>query len=136
MIHDIRHYIRIVESSDVQTVTLLDLYDERELTDPREMLHNYAGPFSDWQKPMTVRTMTPEQAKTFRKAESDMTVVDAFKKHATKAQKALVREKAKNFDHGRIIVVADDMVVDGNHHLVAAIMAKQPIRYVDVVELG
>lgn len=124
---------RLTESAG-ETVTLLDLYDPSELSDPREMLSQHAAPV-DWEKPLVVHTMTPEQARTYRAWASDETVLGRFQKHAKKAQRALVRDKATNYDESRIIVVCHDAVLDGNHHLVAAIRANRPVRYVDLAEI-
>jgi hypothetical protein len=139
-VNSIRHYIDLIEGAEDsdgaigETVTLLDLYEPSELLDPSEMLHDYA-PRADWKKPLKVKQMTPAQAKSFRSAASDLTVVDTFKAHATKSQRKLVRDKAERYDHSRIIVVCHDAVIDGNHHLVAGLRAKQPIRYVDLGEI-
>jgi hypothetical protein len=136
--HSMRNLIIIAEGvseTPVGTVTLLDLYDEHDLTDERERLYGFIER-DDWDRPLTVKTMAPEEAKKIRGAGSDEGIVDVFKAHASRDQKTLVRQKMKNYDNDRIIVLCNDAVIDGNHHLVAGIMAKQPIRYVDLAELG
>lgn len=45
-----------------------------------------------------------------------------------------MRQKSKNFDNDRIIVVMNKTVLDGNHHLIAGILTNKPIKYIDVGE--
>ena len=127
---DLRRFITLIETLGA-TVKLADLYDDYELHDQREMLTNYVDP-EDIDKDFVVQTMTPAQAKTYVTARDDMTVVDAFKQFASREQKRLVREKAKRYDADRIIVVFDRSVIDGNHQLMAGIIANRPIRYIDL----
>jgi hypothetical protein len=115
------------------TVKLADLYDEHELQDQSEELQAYLDA-DDLVREFLVHTMSPTQAKTFRTARDDMTVFAAFKKFASQAQKQLVRDKARQFDNNRIIVVINRTVVDGNHQLIAGILADRPIKYIDLAE--
>lgn len=115
------------------TVKLTDLYDEDELTDPREMLYNYVDE-DDLNREFVVHTMTPQQALTYKTPRDDMTVYEAFKQFAGKDQKRFVREKATHYDQTRIIVTMFQTVIDGNHHLVAGILAKQPVRYINLAD--
>lgn len=118
---------------ETAAVKLTDLYDEDELFDQREMLAKYID-LADLDRDFVVHTMTPAQATTYVTARDDMTVVDAFKSFASREQKRVVRDKAKRYDADRIIVVFNRSVIDGNHHLMAGIMAKQPIKYIDLSE--
>lgn len=113
------------------TVRLTDLYDEHELNDQSEQLYSYVDD-DDLQKDFVIHEMTPAQAKTYVTARDDMTVYASFRKFATKAQKQLVRDKLKQYDANRIIVVINKTVLDGNHQLIAGIMANQPIKYIDL----
>ena len=128
------HLRRIVENADPQTVKLSDLYDDDELTDPRESLHLYVDE-KDLLLDFPIKEMSPQEAKTYMTPRGDITVFDAFKKFASKDQKQLVKEKAKQYDHSRIIVLCNDTVVDGNHHLLAGIIAKQPIKYINLAHV-
>jgi hypothetical protein len=114
-----------------QTVRLTDLYDESELTDPSEFLHNYIDE-DDLERDFMVFQMTPQEARAYQTARDDMSVFDAFRQFASKAQKQLVKDKRLRYDTNRIIVVINKTVVDGNHQLVAGILAKQPIKYIDL----
>ena len=127
---NVRRWITLCETA---TVKLIDLYDEYELDDQREMLSNYVDT-EDLDKDFTVHTMTPAQAKTYVTARDDMTVVDAYKQFANRDQKRLIRDKAKRYDADRIIVVFNHSVIDGNHHLMAGILANRPIKYIDLSE--
>jgi hypothetical protein len=115
------------------TIKLTDLYDEDELSDPREQLHSYVDE-NDLQKDFVVHEMTPAQALTYVTPRDDMTVYQAFRQFAGKEQKRFVRERAKNFDHSRIIVTINNTVLDGNHHLVVGILAKQSIKFINLAE--
>lgn len=130
--NQMRRWMVLMESQG-ETVTLLDLYDERDLTDPSEQLHNFVSR-SDWKIPFTVQTASWEQSAQFRSCGGHETILATFKAHASRGQKKLVKDKMANYDASRIIVVCNDAVVDGNHHIIAAIMAKQPVRDIDLAE--
>ena len=132
MTHDLRRFMNAVRLCEA-TAKLADLYDEYELNDQREMLANYVDP-EDLDRDFVVHIMSPAQAKTYVTARDDMTVVDAFKQFASREQKRLVRDKAKRYDADRIIVVFNRSVIDGNHQLMAGIMANRPIKYIDLSE--
>jgi hypothetical protein len=115
------------------TVTLNDLYDYDELNTESEMLYHWTTP-QDHYIPFTVKTMQPEQLKKLKTPKNDMTVLDAFKQFADSEQKQLVKYKSKNYDHNRIIVIANNTVIDGNHHLIAAILTNNPTKYIDIYD--
>lgn len=127
-----RELIHLVENARV-TIKLTDLYDDDELRDETEALYNYVTE-EDLIQDFTVKVMSPDEAKTYTTHRNDMTVYDAFVQFADRDQKILVRQKKQQYDTSRIIVVCNKTVVDGNHHLVAGILAKQPIRYIDLAE--
>lgn len=115
------------------TIKLTDLYDEDELSDPQEQLHSYVDE-ANLQKDFVVHEMTPAQAKTYVTPHDNTTVFDAFSAYASKQQKQFIRARAKNFDHSRIIVTIFKTVLDGNHHLMAGIIAKQNIKFINLAE--
>lgn len=115
------------------TVKLTDLYDQYELHDERETLYHFIES-EDLEREFVVREMTPAQARTYVTANDDMTAYDAYRQFATKDQRQLVRSKVKNFDYSRIIVVMNKSVIDGNHQLVAGILAKQPVKFIDLAD--
>lgn len=115
------------------TIKLTDLYDEDELNDSTEQLSQYIDEH-DYDKDYVIRVMSPEAAKTYLTPMNDMTVYESFINFATKEQKKVVKEKSKHYDNNRIIVVMNKTVVDGNHHLIAGILANKSIKYIDVGE--
>lgn len=127
-----RHLINIVES--VLTVSLLDLYTASELTDETELLGRLGLGSMYWKVKIPVRIMSPEDARECVNAR-DEPIFDAFTHYATKRQRQLVDRYARDYDHDRIIVLEGDTVIDGNHHLIAAILANQPVRYIDLTDL-
>ncbi len=135
----LREWMRIVEGLQVesiatpQRVKLADLYDEGELEDESEAMYQYVDP-EDLDRTFIVREMTPDEAKTYTTPHNDMTVIDAFKQFASKEQKSLVKGKRAQYDASRIIVVINKTVLDGNHHIVAGILNRQPIRYIDLAD--
>lgn len=123
----------IVEGFDPgQQVRITDLYEPHELTDESERIAHCAPPMN-WDDPLTVRSMSAHEARQIITPAGN-TVWDAFQSDASKGQKRLVAQKVKDFDPDRIIVIEDDTIVDGNHQLVAAIMADHPVLYVNLSE--
>jgi hypothetical protein len=116
-----------------QTVRLTDLYDDDELNDESEELYHFLSD-DDLDIDFEVHTMTPEEAKTYTTARDDMTVFQSFKDHATKDQKAIVKSKISRYDTSRIIVTMNKTVLDGNHQLIAGIMANKPIKYINLAD--
>ncbi len=115
------------------TVKLLDLYDDNELHDPSEALHSYIDK-DDITREFTIHEMTSVQAKKCVTHKDNMPVFASFKKFATKSQKQLIQNKVQHYDHDRIIVLINNTVLDGNHHLIAGILANQPIKYIDLAQ--
>lgn len=119
--------------NDSSPVTLLDLYSQDELDDETEAIYHY-GDEETARHPFTVKTMAAQQAKNLLTKKGDITVVAAFKRFADADQKAIVKDKIANFDPSRIVVLDGNKVIDGNHHLMAALAKKQNILYIDLAE--
>lgn len=115
------------------TITLNDLYDYDELNDESETLYHWTTP-EDYDKKYEIKIMQPNQLKNITTPNGDITVLDAYKQFADKNQKQLVKSKAKNFDHNRIIVIANNTIIDGNHHTIAAILTNNPVKYIDIYD--
>lgn len=117
-----------------QTVLITDLYDTNELTEETEALAHACPPIY-WDEPLTLRTMSASDAKNSIMAMiGNLTLWDAFERDASKKQKAIVNKKVKAFDHNRVVVLDGGAIVDGNHHVIAAIILDKPILYVDLGE--
>lgn len=115
------------------TTTLNDLYDYHELNDESEDLYHWTNP-DQFDTQYTVKIMFPDDIKRLKTSTGDISITQAFKQFASPEQKQLVKDKAKNFDHNRIIVIANNTIIDGNHHAIAAIVSDNPVNYIDIYE--
>ena len=115
------------------TITLNDLYDWHELNDESETLYHWTSP-PDHDIPFTVKTMQPNDLKKLTTSTGDMTILNAFNKFADQEQKQLVKDKIKNYDKNRIIIIANNTIIDGNHHTIAAILSNNPAKYIDIYD--
>ena len=59
----------------------------------------------------------------------------SYKLFASKEQRDIVKHKRKYFDNDRVIVVKGNIILDGNHHTVAAILSDKPIKYIDLNDI-
>lgn len=129
-----RKWISLFEGHLVgASVKLTDLYTSAELSDESERLAHVAPPII-WDEPLAIHEMTAEEAKSVVTA-AGTTVWDAYQAEATKAQERIVRNKIKSYDFDRIIVLDDGEIIDGNHHLIAAIISENPVHYVDISKI-
>jgi hypothetical protein len=119
--------------TESNTTTLNDLYDYDELNDETETLYHWTNP-DQFNTPYQIQIMQPNQIKTLTTPNSDITVLDAYKQFATKEQKQLTKYKAKNYNHNRIIIIANNTIIDGNHHAIAAIISNNPVKYINIYE--
>ncbi len=115
------------------TVTLGSLYDNSELYDDREFVSHYRE-LSD--QSFTVKILPYSNIKYVLTRDGKTSVVDAYKNFATPAQKKLVGEKLRFFDQTRIVIMDGNMVVDGNHHLIAAFKSKKDVKYIDLADIS
>jgi hypothetical protein len=114
-------------------VSIFDIVDEETLNDPQEYIYDLIDPEEEKQYRYEVKTISPEKAVTqFKTVAEDMTVLEAFEDHAIEDQINIVKDKMKHFDSERVIVTSNNKVIDGNHHLVAAIKSNKPINYVNL----
>jgi hypothetical protein len=118
-----------------QSILITDLYDVHELTDESERIGHCAPPIC-WDEPLIVKTMSAPEAKIMVKTLADSTLWDAYNKDASRKQKSIVAKKVKSFDPTRVVVLDNNIIVDGNHQVIAAIMCNEPILYVDLGEWG
>ena len=117
------------------TVSLLDIVDEDTLNNEREMLYDLVDLEEEEKYVYKVQTISAEDAKRkFETMNRDMTVFESFTKNANENQKEIVKDKMKHFDLNRIIVTTSNSVVDGNHHVIAAIKLGKSIKYIDLQE--
>lgn len=112
-------------------VKLTDLYTDHELNDENEALYNYVSE-DDFNTEFEVKEMSYLDANKLKTLHGDMTVIEAFKDYADNDQKELVKYKMDHFDSNRIVVLSGNVVIDGNHQVVAAILSKKPVKYIAV----
>lgn len=117
-----------------QKVSLYDLYDDNDFYDDTEAMNSFLTEEMHEKEDFTVKLANVDELKKFKTYMNDMTVFEAFSNFATEEQKQLVYQMAKNFDHDRIILIANETVLDGNHQLMAAILSGNPQKYIDVYE--
>lgn len=135
---DIRKYINLIESAtNAPTVMLIpDIYrDEDELFDETEIVGNFIDD-EDLERTFTVKTMSPEKAKELTPPRKDETVWNIFNDYAEEDQKELVQDKIDHWDDGRILVLMNTSVLDGNHQVIASILSGKPFKYIDLDEIS
>lgn len=126
-----RDLINLIETHTPKHIKLSDIYTEKELWDEDEAIYHFVNE-DDFDKDFEVQQMSAEQAKNLKTIKGDMTAFDAFMEFADEDQQSIVQYKIENFDPNRIVVVSGDHLIDGNHHVMAAISLGKPIYYIDV----
>lgn len=120
----------IIQENAAFTVTIQDLYPDNEWDDENEAIYHFVDSEILDQK-FTVKTMSAEQAKEYTTGNGEY-IMDIFEQYAETWQRKLVQNKIKNWDNDRIIVVDGKIVIDGNHQIVAGILANKPIKFIDI----
>ena len=80
------------------------------------------------------RRLDPDAFGSLMTADGMTSSLDAFTLHAEQWQRELVDRKAAHFDRERILICRGNLLVDGNHHLVAAHRLGEPVWIVDLDE--
>ena len=124
----------LMESAVGQTVTLNDLYETHELYDHSESIGRFVDNYGDsvTKEKFTVKEMLPNEAMKLETDKDNTTIFQAYKKFATRAQKKIVADKKKKFDESRIVVIDGTTVIDGNHHIIAAIELNKPFLHINL----
>ena len=112
---------------------LTDNYDNYELRDEDELLAQYVDD-EILEQDFTVTTLEAAGLTKLMTPDGATTVLEAFKLHATKAQKSIVIYSKKYFNEDRVIVVSGQTVIDGYHHVVAAHQLGKDVRLIDLEE--
>jgi hypothetical protein len=125
-----QHYI---EQAQLNTVMIRDLYNRDELDDNDDDADTIAH-MVDYYDPThyPVKILSSEQLKKLKTTIGDMTVLQAYKNHADKDQKSIVKSKSKKFDDNRVIVLDGNKVIDGNHHVIAAIQLNKTVKAINI----
>lgn len=129
-----RRFISIIESAQT-TISLDEIYldDYSALDDDSELINQFVSP-SDYSIPMPLKEMSPTEAANRLRLDGEP-IMDVYGEHATDDQKEIVQDKIDRFDKNRVVVLNGNMVLDGNHHVVAAIISGKPFKYVDIQEM-
>ena len=115
-------------------VTIFDVVSDETLNDQDEAISEFINPeeerFHNYR--YKILQLSPSKAKTlFLSATGETPVYKAFQ-NASPSQRKIVKEKIKNFDDERVIVASNRTLLDGYHHLIAAIQLNKPISYIDI----
>lgn len=112
-----------------------DLYeDEWEAMDESEIRHSFLEE-EDLDNEFTVRIMAPDMAKNkLMTPRGDMTIWESFESFYDKDSDDIVNDKIRFWDNDRIVLTMNGSVIDGNHHVIAAIKSGKPIKYIDLME--
>ena len=125
-------YAKVLRKAS-KTISIFEAVDEETLNDPREQIYHLIDLEEERNFVYDVKSMNADKAKsTLKTMNEDSTVFQAYKDFATDDQKELVSHKKRLFDRDRIIVTSRNKVVDGNHHVIAAIELGKPILYIDL----
>jgi len=110
---------------------LLDIYDERDLDDETETLSLEVGE-DELAFDFTVGMIEANALEAVKTYIGDMTVKEAFEEFAEGDQQEFVRRLTEGFDEDRVVILRGETMVDGNHHLMAAILIGKPVRFIDL----
>ena len=116
---------------------LTDLYDLDELLDTRHhlgcILDSYGLKTADVDFDVHV---IPHDRLSEITNWNGISILAAYKEFAHADQHALVQEKTQDFDTDRIVILDGKppsmTIIDGNHHVVAAILAGQEIKAINL----
>lgn len=116
-----------------ERLRLDEIYDEEQLEDPSEALHEFISP-EDLDVAFLVKTMQPAEIAKLETFRDTSTIVEMYESGAGPKQKKIVEDKMKRFDASRVIVIAGTTLLDGYHHAIAAIKLDKPVRYINVYD--
>lgn len=112
-------------------VQIKDLYSPTDMDDEEEVLFHELDEESI-HGCFEVETLAPSQLTEIKTHQGDVTVMEAYHLYADEDQRALVRDIMFNFDADRVIVLRGDRVIDGNHHIVAAVTLGSEVFAIDL----
>ena len=118
-----------------QNVTnILDLLEEGVYDIPSdEVLYDYVSK-EDLEKPLKIKMISEEEAKNLLAHSGDMTVLDSYQ-FASDESKELIEYYSRIKPFNDVIVLKSNIVLDGNHRVVASILGGWQLRAVDIDEL-
>lgn len=115
----------------MMNVRLTHLYSERDLNDEEEALyHHISKDYADAE--FAVAEIPHDQLFALLTRLGDMSVIEAFEDLADPDSLDIVKDKVQDFDADRIIVLCEQRVIDGNHHVAAAFQSGRGVRSIDL----
>lgn len=112
---------------------LSDIYTQSELDDDESEIFPHVA------EEDLVTEFTPVEIPADRVAAlmaTDIETVLETWEHAEDWQEELVEEKRRNFDAQRVILLRGDVVIDGHHHVMAAILEGRSVTAIDLEEFS
>ena len=110
-------------------IKLTNLYSYDKLTDPP--FNNYTN-FQSYDVDYVIKTMSPQQAMSYIDYNTNSSIVDQYINNPTSPEIEAITESSKNFDSNKMIVVYKNIVLDGSDHLLAGILSRNNIKYIDL----
>ena len=125
--------MRASEFSKPGTITLDQIYDG-QMPDRDERIWNYVSP-NDFNIPFEIHTIRPIQLDSILTIQYGVDDIEDLFDKMQPEQEELIRDYQNDPNLSQqIIVLHKDHIIDGNHRALAAVLAKKPIRYIDVSE--
>lgn len=113
-------------------VSLFDIYDENDLYQENELLSDMINPEEERNYIYKIEKIQPNDIKKLKTSDGETNIIDAYNDFSKKEQKEIVKHKMRLFDKDRIIVLSSGVIIDGNHHAIAAYKLKKPIFVIDI----
>ncbi len=118
-----------------QKVTLNQIYGN-ELPDRNEMIWDHVPP-KDFDLPFEVQTIMPNKLDMLLRSQYGVDHIDELFDLMKPNQKQVVKSYRKDPNLSKsIIVIGNNLILDGNHRALAAVLSKRPINYIDVGDIG
>ena len=125
--------MRAKEFTKPGTITLDQIYDGHT-PDRDEHIWNYVS-HNDFNIPFTIHTIQPMVLRNILEIQYGVDdIEDLFHKIQPEQEEIIKQYTTHPNLHQEIIILNKDRVIDGNHRALAAVLAKKPIRYIDVSE--
>jgi GNAT superfamily N-acetyltransferase len=125
--------MRAKEFTKPNTITLDQIYDG-QMPDSDEHIWNYISP-NDFNIPFTINTIQPMTLRNILEIQYGVDDIEDLFHKMQPEQEEIIQHYTNDSDlSNQIIILHKDRIIDGNHRALAAVLAKKPIRYVDVSE--
>jgi len=110
-----------------------ELYSNAELMNEREALsHSIYMEILDFD--FTVQTLPWTEIESLQSWGCGSSLTASMREHGTPNQIEIINSKARAFDATRCVVLEAGRVIDGHHHLMAAVQCQRDVTYIDLDE--